>query len=258
MKTLSVPLADSKITHDQGKPMMTVFEEQLRQLLKDVLQEVLAEQLQPYQATPTDRGEQSNAQDQLLLTTREAAKQLKISERTLYALTSTGKIPRVQVGSCVRYSPQSIQKWIEQTESTAPAPKKVRLPRPVEDSTSSAEKVPPTVHANKPRLNAPRVVSSKKPKKISIPRVRTATTKSSKQDNKLEERVSPFSVLLAEMGIDRSRLPPVTNGDLQRIAEVDIATMHGWLYLNRPLPEGALSKLKEHFSVFRKHQDAKF
>lgn len=40
---------------------------------------------------------------------------------------------------------------------------------------------------------------------------------------------------------------PVTNGELKRIAEVDIPAMHGWLYLGRELPEAALEKLRRHF-----------
>ena len=32
-----------------------------------------------------------------------------------------------------------------------------------------------------------------------------------------------------------------------RIAEVDMPTMHGWLYLNRRLPEEALNRLKSHY-----------
>jgi hypothetical protein len=52
---------------------------------------------------------------------------------------------------------------------------------------------------------------------------------------------------MREVGIDRSTLPPMTNGDLMRIAEVDMMTMHGWQHLNRSLPEEAANKLKEHF-----------
>jgi hypothetical protein len=52
---------------------------------------------------------------------------------------------------------------------------------------------------------------------------------------------------MREVGIDRSTLPPVTNGELMRIAEVDMMTMHGWQHLHWPLPEEAANKLKEHF-----------
>ena len=53
--------------------------------------------------------------------------------------------------------------------------------------------------------------------------------------------------MLKEIGVDRTSLPALTNGDLRRIAEVDIPTMHGWLYLNRELPTEAMEKLRRHF-----------
>jgi len=54
------------------------------------------------------------------------------------------------------------------------------------------------------------------------------------------------------MGVDRSSLPPLTNGDLMRIAEVDLPTFHGWQYLNKPLPEPALERLKAYCRQFLK------
>lgn len=79
------------------------------------------------------------------------------------------------------------------------------------------------------------------------PNVRQSASNAKPQEVKTEERVSPFSVLLSEHGIERSRLGPITNGELMRIAEVDIATMHGWQYLNRSLPTEAISRLTDHF-----------
>ena len=46
-------------------------------------------------------------------------------------------------------------------------------------------------------------------------------------------------------------VPAVTNGDLMRIAEVDIPVFHDWMYMNRELPEEALEKLREHFRDYR-------
>jgi hypothetical protein len=39
------------------------------------------------------------------------------------------------------------------------------------------------------------------------------------------------------------RFPRLTNGELMRIAGVDIAAMHGWIYLNRDLPAPAIDRL---------------
>jgi excisionase family DNA binding protein len=38
-----------------------------------------------------------------LLTPKDAAKLLAISERTLWALADRGAIPRIKLGNCVRY-----------------------------------------------------------------------------------------------------------------------------------------------------------
>ncbi|HEX5104211.1 MAG TPA: helix-turn-helix domain-containing protein [Pirellulaceae bacterium] len=54
----------------------------------------------------------------LLLTQREAADALGVSERTLFSLTSPrGPIPAVRMGKSVRYSLAALQAWIgEQTK----------------------------------------------------------------------------------------------------------------------------------------------
>jgi len=65
-----------------------------------------------------------------------------------------------------------------------------------------------------------------------------------------DQRPGPFEVLLREIGIDRDSLPPLTNGELMRIAEVDTPTMHGWMYLNRSFPEEVRKKLQVHFSNY--------
>jgi hypothetical protein len=57
---------------------------------------------------------------------------------------------------------------------------------------------------------------------------------------------------LSEIGVDHDDLPVITNGNLMRIAEVDIPTLHGWKYLHRPLPEAAEEKLRAHFRQYRK------
>lgn len=50
----------------------------------------------------------------LLLTARQAAKILSISERTLWGLTKTGDIPAVRFGGRnVRYSPDDLRAWIQ-------------------------------------------------------------------------------------------------------------------------------------------------
>jgi excisionase family DNA binding protein len=62
---------------------------------------------------PTDLAPQTNvAGVRLLLTIREAAAALAISERTLWTLTDTGAVPCVRVGRSVRYAPADLENYI--------------------------------------------------------------------------------------------------------------------------------------------------
>ncbi len=56
---------------------------------------------------------QPDATPKLLLSARDAAKALSISERTLWGLTAPrGPIPCVRLGGRVLYSPESLRRWI--------------------------------------------------------------------------------------------------------------------------------------------------
>jgi excisionase family DNA binding protein len=48
----------------------------------------------------------------MLLTARQAARALSISERTLWSLTKSGQIPAVRIGRAVRYDPADLRRWI--------------------------------------------------------------------------------------------------------------------------------------------------
>lgn len=60
-----------------------------------------------------------NDQDaaRLLITSREAATLLSISERTLWTLTNKGDLPCVRIGRSVRYDPRDLEVWIERHKS---------------------------------------------------------------------------------------------------------------------------------------------
>jgi len=49
----------------------------------------------------------------LLLSPRDAAKALSISEKTLYNYREAGEIPFVRIGRAVRYSPEALRQWIQ-------------------------------------------------------------------------------------------------------------------------------------------------
>lgn len=55
----------------------------------------------------------------LLLTARQAAKVLSISERTLWGLTKSGDIPAVRFGGRnVRYDPADLRAWIDSAKNS--------------------------------------------------------------------------------------------------------------------------------------------
>jgi excisionase family DNA binding protein len=54
-----------------------------------------------------------------LLTARETAKMLSISERTLHTHTKSGDIKAVRFGRAVRYDPDAVKQWIEQHSKKA-------------------------------------------------------------------------------------------------------------------------------------------
>ena len=53
---------------------------------------------------------------QLLLSAREAAEALAISERTLWSLTKRGEVRCVRIGRSVRYSPDDLADFIARSK----------------------------------------------------------------------------------------------------------------------------------------------
>ena len=51
---------------------------------------------------------------QLLLTPRQAAEALQISERKLWGMKAAGEIPHVLLGRSVRYDPRDLQRCIDE------------------------------------------------------------------------------------------------------------------------------------------------
>lgn len=52
----------------------------------------------------------------ILLTSREAAEFLRISEVHLYRLTKSGEMPAVRMGRLVRYSPAALRDRVKQLQ----------------------------------------------------------------------------------------------------------------------------------------------
>ena len=56
----------------------------------------------------------------MLLSSREAAKALSISERTLFSLAERGEVHKIHVGRAVRYSVDELKSWIAKKSFAEP------------------------------------------------------------------------------------------------------------------------------------------
>lgn len=229
---------------DVEKRMNDDLESAFGRLLKTVIGEVALELLNEHGLLDRIQSHQSvDLNGPFLLTSRETAKRLSISERHLFSLTKSGVLPSVRVGQRVHYSVETIQRWIRESEGAG------------KSSVKTDNRATSTAHAISRPKTVPKPTAKRSPAKKAVPVVepkpKKADTPSQSDPKNTEERRTPFTDLLNEVGIQRSSLPPLTNGELMRIAEVDLPTFHGWMYLNRELPETARNKLKEHFRDFQ-------
>lgn len=236
--------------------MTNDFENSFRQMLKSVVREVFDEVLRERQfETHRTATSIKPAQDEerFLLRAREAAKRLAISQRHLHKLTVEGVLPCVRVGSLVHYSVEAIERWIRASESIGASKPREKAATGTQEAKKA--KSPP---AAKPRKTEPKKkqTSKKATRKTAEIEPKRANKKRQPKKEKLEpeeeKRIGPFDLLLEVIGVNRDALPSLTNGDLMRIAEVDIPTLHGWQWHNRPLPDEALQRLKDHFIQYRK------
>jgi len=68
-------------------------------------------------ATPFARGKEVSPVGELMVGTREAARLLSLSERTLWTLTAPrGPIPAVRIGRIVRYPVDALRDWVKQSK----------------------------------------------------------------------------------------------------------------------------------------------
>lgn len=186
--------------------MTNDLEALLKQLLKSVVREIAANFMEAWELANRHGATQRTADDGFLLTPRETAKRLAISERHLFQLTRAGELPHVRVGKCVRYSIETIQKWVRETESRKPPP---RTPR--DDSgqiqLKPASTSPPRKQKHKAGRKRRDSAIEKEPGPQLTPKVRQHDRR---QGLRSEERISPLSVLLSEIDVDRGSLPPIT------------------------------------------------
>lgn len=236
--------------------MNSDFELAFRHILKTVIHEVTVELIKARWISEQPQPQkQTQADNVMLLRSREAAQRLAISEKHLNNLTRSGSLPCVRVGQCVRYSVETIQQWIRESES-------IEVPHAPSVTTHEEQTTSPTPSKVMSKAT-PKLAAKRNPDIKTAPSIRSkkvkqlaSTTLSGSKQAESEDRSNPFSDLLNELGVSRNSLPPLTNGELRRIAEVDMATLHSWMYHSRELPDAAMNKLREHFRAYlddRKH-----
>jgi excisionase family DNA binding protein len=102
---------------------MNDIESILRRLIREEIRAAFDEFMPQIPSPPVSQSPTSD--ERLLLSTRDAAKMLDISARTLFSLTQSGQLPCVRIGSSKRYSIETLKQWIQASESqTATHPQK--------------------------------------------------------------------------------------------------------------------------------------
>ncbi len=79
---------------------------------RSTVAEIRGEGQQPRERKALSKSGDQNAQPEPLVTTKKAAQILGVSERTLWALTARGEIPRVLIGRAVRYDPADLRAFV--------------------------------------------------------------------------------------------------------------------------------------------------
>lgn len=240
--------------HEQ--PMSSDLESALRDFFKPIIREAIKEVSSEWQFALPEASSDTTNSDRYLLRAREMAERLGISERKLFALTIEGILPCVRLGRLVRYNVETIERWIRENESSAdlnPRPRRAIAEAKDREKRKSASVV------SKPQRKKSVRTASTDDLWQSVSATQPKTSMSQKGSKKAEPEPeanspNPFRTLLKEIGVDRDELGPLTNGEIMRIAEVDIATCHGWLYLGREMPEEALEKLRRYFRDLSKAQ----
>jgi len=62
-----------------------------------------------------------NSEEEAILTIKQVAEYLKVTERTIYRLAAAKQIPAFKVGGTWRFSRADIDAWIEQQSTGKPA-----------------------------------------------------------------------------------------------------------------------------------------
>lgn len=235
--------------------MESSLEEEIRRLLKSVVREVAQELMSEHDFSSGTQVQEIESDLRYLLRSHEAAERLGISQGHLSRLTRSGVLPCVRVGRLVHYSTETIRQWIREAESTEPPTRIPKQKSPLQKAVTLPTSKPTTKQPKSPKTakkSVAKKTTNKKPmaETQAKKKNRSSVRRKTKPAVPKPERISPFSQLLAEMGVDRDLFPGITFGEIRKIAEVDIPTLQGWSDLNRTLPEEALQRLRDHFGKF--------
>lgn len=227
---------------------MSDLESILRRVIREEVRAALEETLPQFRTQQIAKPPEP--EEELLLSTREAAKRLSISERTLFELTKSGQLPCVRLGMAKRYSVETIKKWIQKSEEEPDRPSISRPRKPNSGTTSQRPN-----HQRDVKRRETKKTAKKNPKPLSNagPQAIPKSTPQRRRDDE-EQSPNPMALLLNEIGLDYSVASEIPRGELMRIAGVDMQTYHGWRFLGRSMPEEALEKLREHFRQFKESE----
>lgn len=99
--------------------MMNPLESSIKQLIKEVANELATEILKEIKFLETQKPKVTPlGETALLLTPRETAKRLGVSERHLFRITHEGVLPHLKIGRNTRYNIETVKEWIRSTEAT--------------------------------------------------------------------------------------------------------------------------------------------
>ena len=198
-----------------------------------------------------DRGlsNPNESPEPILVSKKQTAEMLQVSVRTVDRLATENLMPQpCRIGNVVRWNRHELIAWINQgcpganlkTNNTNISTKQKTQKYATRAASSKVTEKPKSAKAT---------IRSNRRQTTKTTKCDTSASKGSKRPPSETDQAAPsvFAKFLQSIGIDRDPLPNMTNGELMKIAEVDIPTMHGWMHLGRALPDEAKQKLKVHF-----------
>jgi len=164
----------------------------------------------------------------LMVSRLQASELLQLSTRTIDNLKREGLMPQpVRIGRAVRWNRAELVAWVD---AGCPDCNESKLKSKIAEAS-----VIRTRQNRSSKQDSP----SSQGRKLKQKTRRVTREKPSKLD-------TPFHKYLISIGLDCTKLPAFTNGQIRKLAELDLPSIHGWLHKGRELPAraGELMKAK--------------